>query len=141
MKAEKVVLSFIAVAIGLAVAGIAFYLYQSSKVLPESETKTVSAKPSPSPTESGFFLSVSEPADEAVYNKKVVKISGKTTSDATVIIITETDQEIIHPNRSGDFSTTVNISDGQNLIRISALSKQGEEKSVDKIVTFSTEEF
>ena len=142
MRKEKIVLSFIAVAIGLLVAGIAFYFYQSTKIISPSKIKQVTvATPTPTPRPS-IFLSISEPLDEAVLDSRVVKISGKTTPDATIVVLTSSgDQQVLNPTTTGDFSTTVTIDSGQNLLEITAIGANGEDITVKKTVTFSTEEF
>lgn len=141
MKAEKVILSFIAVLIGLVVAGGAFYFYEFSKTPPTPKIKTISiASPSPTPKPS-IFLNLDSPKDEEVVNKKVITISGKTIRDAIVSIITENSQDVITPALNGDFSTTLTIGDGQNLIEVTAFSQNGETAKILRTVTFSTEEF
>ncbi len=141
MKKEKIILSFIAVAVGLLIAGAAYYFYQSSKALNKSEQKTTSVKkPTPTPSDT-IFLSVSQPADEAVFDKKVITVAGKAPSNSTIIILTENDQQAIKPTANGNFSTTLNIEDGQNIIKITAVSPTGEQETQEKVVTFSTEEF
>jgi len=141
MKAEKVILSFIAVLIGLVVSGGAFYIYESSKTVPSSTVKTISiVSPSPTTTPS-IFLNLDSPKDEEVVNKKVITISGKTIGDAIISIITEDSQDVIAPALNGDFSTTLTIGDGQNLIEITAISQNGESAKILRTVTFSTEEF
>lgn len=141
MKAEKVILSFIAVLIGLLVAGAAFYFYESSKTVPSLSPKTISiASPSPTPKPS-IFLNLDSPKDEEVVNRKVITVSGKTIKDAIVSIITDDSQDIITPALNGSFSTTLTIGDGQNLVEVTAISPNGEDVKVMRTVTFSTEEF
>lgn len=141
MSKEKVVLSFIAVAVGILVTGIAFYLYQTTRTIPSSKTQTIKiSQPSPTPKPS-VFLAIAEPSDETVVGKKVVTISGTTTKDATIVVLSSIDEEVIKPASTGDFSTTINIDDGQNNIEITAISPNGEEARVTRTVTFSTEEF
>jgi len=142
MKTEKIVLSFIAVVIGLAVAGAAFYLYQTTKTIPESQTRTPSLVLTPTPKPySSIFLTVESPKDEEVFDKKTITITGKTEKDAIIIISTNTNDEVITPALNGNFSTTTTIENGQNQIAIIAVSLSGEEKKIVKTVTFSTEEF
>jgi hypothetical protein len=141
MRKEKIILSFIAVAVGLIIAGAAYYFYQSSKTLPYSKQKTEMVKKPTPAISSGLFLSIREPADEAVYKQKIVTVAGKTLKDAIIVILTETDQQVIKPTSVGDFSTTVNIEDGQNIVQITAIAKTGEQKTVARTITFSTEEF
>lgn len=141
MKKEKVILSFIATLIGLMVAGLAFYFYESSKTLPPSTVKTisiVSASPTPKPS---IFLSIDSPKDGEVFNKKVITLSGKTAPDAIISVILKNYQDIITPALNGVFSTTINIEDGQNLIELTAIAQNGESVKTLLTVTFSTEEF
>ncbi|MBI2195561.1 MAG: hypothetical protein HYU48_00770 [Candidatus Levybacteria bacterium] len=141
MKKERIVLAFIAGLIGLLVAGIIFYIYES--------TKTFSTKPSNNPVVTqqeksaplSIFLTVSKPVDESVVEKKVVEVSGKTKPDATIVILTSLDEEVVAPTADGDFSTTVNIDNGQNLIEITAIAKDGAQQKIIRTVTFSTEKF
>jgi len=44
MKIEKLLLSFFAILVGLVVAGIGFYFYQSTKVIPQAEVKQLTAQ-------------------------------------------------------------------------------------------------
>lgn len=144
MKKEKTVLSFIAVLAGLLVAGIAFYLYQSTKIIPkEVKTKVITIQPtdSPTPNSPSIFLTVDNPKDESVTDKKIIKVSGKTLKDALIVVSTNIDDDVIPNAANGDFSTTVNIEDGQNQIEITAISPNGQEKKVLRTVTFSTESF
>lgn len=141
MKQERVILSFIAVLIGLLVAGALFYFYQSTKVIPNSNTDTTNLT-SPTPTEKPtVFLSLSKPENESVVTSKTLSIQGKVNPDATVIIITDSGQEVISPSAQGDFSTTVTIEEGQNLIEVRAILPNGETTKVERTVTYSTEEF
>ncbi|MBI4084819.1 MAG: hypothetical protein HY431_02835 [Candidatus Levybacteria bacterium] len=142
MKAERLILSFIALLIGLGVAGVAFYFYQSTKVIPQKETNTTQTlKATPTPDTSGYILAVDSPKDEEVVNNKTITIAGKTVKDATIIVTTETDEQIITPAQNGNFSTTQTISNGANIIQITAIFPDGGEKKVIRTVSFSTESF
>lgn len=141
MKTEKIVLSFIAITVGVLVAGVVFYLYQATKTVNLSKTKTVSIQtptPLPKPT---IFLTVDAPKDEEVFDKRTIAISGKTAPSSTIIISTKTDDQVITPAQNGNFSTSVVIEDGQNIIEITAVLPSGEETKIVRTVTFSTETF
>lgn len=142
MKTERVILSFIAVLVGILVTGAVFYLYQSTKKSTSRNTKTItiSAEPTPTPAQN-VLLSIKSPTDEEVISKKIVTVEGTTEKDATVVIVTPVDQEVLTPSSNGDFSTTVNIDDGQNFIEVTAFSPRGEETKMTRTVTFSTEDF
>lgn len=142
MGKEKALLSFIAVFIGLLVAGVAFYFYENSKTIPSSEELKTAIAISPSPTpKPTIFLTVNKPIDEEVVQKRIITVSGKTTNIATIVILTENAESLLSPTTAGDFSTTINIENGQNLIEITAIVPSGEKVKVLKTVTFSTEEF
>lgn len=141
MKKEKIILSFIATLFGLFVAGIAFYLFQATKTIAPANTKVisfVSPTPTPAPT---IFLSVDRPKDEEVVTNKILVISGKTTSNAVVIVVTDASEDVITPSNSGDFSTTVNLDEGQNVLEVIGIAPNGESATVKKTVTYSQEEF
>ncbi|MBI2031831.1 MAG: hypothetical protein HYT08_04435 [Candidatus Levybacteria bacterium] len=141
MKKERILLSFIATLIGILVTAIAFYFYQSTKTTPASKGKTITiATPTPTPKPS-IFLNILKPDDESVVSKKVITVSGNTAADATVIILTPIDEVLAIPTSNGDFSTTVDIDDDQNIIEITAIRPNGEEAKVQKNVTYSLEEF
>lgn len=141
MKKERFILSLIAILIGLAVAGVAFYLYQMTRVIPDTENKNT-PKISPTPTpDSSLILEVDTPKDEEVVTRKTITVSGKTVPDATVIVSSETADEVATPAKNGNFSVTLTIGDGANVILITAIFPDGTEKKITKTVTYSTETF
>ncbi len=141
MKQERVILSFIMVLIGLLVAGALFYFYQSTKSVSPSTTGIINRiTPTPTPKPK-IYLSLNQPADEAVVGNKTLVISGKTNPDATLIIITTSDQQVIQPSSQGDFSTTLTLNDGQNLIEIHSILPGGETIVTRRTITYSTEDF
>ena len=87
MKTEKLILSIVATIFGLIVAGIGFYLFQATKTIPPSSTKTVSfSSPTPTPVPS-IFLTVDRPKDEEVVKSKVLVVYGKTARNLLITII------------------------------------------------------
>lgn len=141
MKAEKLILSFIATLLGLLVAGLAFYAYQATKTIAPNNTKTISFV-SPTPTSiPSVFLTVDRPKDEEVVNSKILVVSGRSASNAVVTVITDSLDDVIVPSLTGDFSTTVNLSEGQNVLEIISIAPNGESIRIKKTVTYSQEEF
>ncbi len=141
MRAEKIVLSFVFVLIGLLVAGGAFYFYQSTKVISPGSLKTIKLGVSPSPSKSSLYLKIETPQDESTTNNKTVTISGQTSPTATIIINTPTSDQVIPPSATGNFSTTVTIGDDENRIYVTAVGTQGEEVQKILTVTYTTETF
>ncbi len=140
MSKEKIILSFVAITIGLVVGGAAFYFYQSTKVIPKEQQTPITVKPNQSPLPK-VLLTVDEPKDENVYTNRVIKIIGKTEPNATIVILTDTDEDVLIPTTTGDFSTTVTINTGQNVIQITAINKDGDTNTIVRTVTYSTESF
>jgi hypothetical protein len=140
MNKEKIILSFIAIAFGLIVAGIAFYFYQTTKPI-DNNSKTISIV-SPTPeAKPSITLTLDAPIDEEVVDKNELTVSGKTTSNATVVITTDISQDVITPEEDGKFSTTVTLDDGQNMLEVTAISPNGENVTIKRTVTYSEEEF
>ena len=144
MKTEKVVLSFIAVLVGLIVAGIAFFIYQSTKTIPPSKLPKITIN-SPSPTimyKPNIDFVIDQPADESVVDKRSITIHGKINpADATIIVTTATDDQVVSPASTGVFSITVPIDEGENEIVLTAINAAGEEVTKKLTITYSTEEF
>ena len=144
MKAEKLILSLVAIMVGLIAAGIAFYLYQMTKTLPPSKNQTLSVKPqitrTPSPNNENF-LTVENPKDEEVFDKKTITISGKTTPKSNIIVSSENNDQVVTTSKTGEFTLTESIENGTNIIQITAIFPNGEEKKVTRMVTYSTENF
>jgi hypothetical protein len=142
MKQERVILSFIMVLIGLLVAGALFYFYQSTKNVSPSTTGIVAEKSTPTPTpQPKIYLTLNQFSDEQVVNNKTFKISGKTNPDATIVIVTQGDQQILQPTSQGDFSTTTTLDNGQNIVKIQSILPGGETTQTQRTVTYSTEDF
>lgn len=144
MKAEKFVLSFIAILFGLFVAGIGFYIYQSTKVVPKEAIKPlVKLSPTPTPTAvpAGIPLTITQPLDESVSTTKTITIQGKTDADITVVISTPTNDEVVNPTPNGDFSSTVTLDNGENRIAVTGMGPNGVETTKIITVTYSTESF
>lgn len=144
MKAEKVILSFVAVFVGLIAAGVAFYLYQSSNVIPKNEPKPAAVQtetqPTPEVTDTNI-LTVDEPKDETVSTKKSITIKGKSVKGAIITVSTTEGDQVVQPADNGDFTLTQTIPDGTTILQFSAIFPDGTEKRLERTVTFSTENF
>lgn len=140
MKFEKLILSFFAILGGLIVAGVGFFIYQSTKTIPPSQVKTISIT-QPTPTSTPVLLALESPADESVTDNKIVTVSGKTDPNATIIISTDSNDQVITPASTGDFTTTITIDSDENVIHVLAINKDGEETEKVITVTYSTQDF
>jgi hypothetical protein len=143
MKAEKVILSFVAVFVGLIAAGVAFYLYQTTKVIPDqskpSATK-VAIQTTPTPSGSDTFT-VDTPQDEQVLDKKLITIKGMAVKGATITVSTDDTDQVVQPADNGAYTLTQTIPDGTSVVQMSVIFPDGTQKTIDRTVTFSTASF
>lgn len=140
---EKIILSIVAAFLGLLVAGGAFYIYQMTRTVDTPQEKTVMGvkkQPSPTPANANYLV-VEKPEDESVSDKRTVTVSGKATPNSTIIVSTETADQVVKPSDNGDFSLSQSIENGVNLVHVTAVFPDGQEQTVIKSVTATTEEF
>lgn len=142
MKAERIILSLIALFVGLLVAGGAFYIYQMTQQIPQDKSDTITIKSHPTPTpNSNNYLVIDSPKEEDLTDRKTITISGKTIPGSTVIISTESDDQVVKPTATGTFNATQTIDDGVNIISITAIFPDGTEKTIKRSITYTTEDF
>src|SRR5258708_14263671 len=143
MKAEKVILSFVAVFVGLIAAGVAFYLYQTTKVVPDqSKTPATKVALQTSPTPSGNdIFALDSPKNEQVFDKKLITIKGKCAKGATIIVSTDDNDQVVQPADNGNFTLTQTIPDGTSIVEFSVIFPDGTQKKIDRTITFSTANF
>ncbi|HEX8965252.1 MAG TPA: hypothetical protein VF820_02380 [Patescibacteria group bacterium] len=141
MKTERVVLSVVAIFIGLLVAGVAFFIYQSTRSLNPSKISTITiSNPTPTPA-LDIYLTVDSPIDESVQDTKPLTITGKTTPGATIIVTTDASDQVVTPATNGNYSITTTLDSGENIITLTAISQSGSEVQKTITVTYSTEDF
>lgn len=138
---ERIVIVFIAVALGLLVTTAGFFLYQQTKILPKSaDQKSVSLKTTPTP-ENKTYLSIEEPTNESISDKRTISVKGKTNPENILIISTNQEDIVLSPTTEGGFSATITIDTGTNKIITRAVNPNGDEKIDTRIITYSLEEF
>lgn len=136
---ERIVIVFIAIAIGLIVTTLVFFLYQQTRSI-ENRQGTITNPPTPTPDNS-FFLTVDEPQDESLSDKRSIIVRGRTNPENTIIVSTNQEDVAAKPATDGKFSITITIDAGANIIITRALLSNGETLSDTRAVTFNTEEF
>lgn len=143
MKIEKVILSIVAIFVGLVAAGIAFYLYQMTKTVPtKDQTLSIKSQITTLPTPNNQnFLTIENPKDESVIDTRKITASGKTTPGSAIIVSTDSSDQVVTPAADGNFTLTVSIGSGTNLIQITSVFPNGEEKKITRTITYSPESF
>ena len=135
---ERIVIVFIAIAIGLLVTTLIFFLYQQTKTIPQKVINTVSK---PTPVSSKVYLAIDSPSDEQISDRRSIQVKGKTDPENIIIVSTNIEDEVVKPTSDGRFSVTITIDAGANVLVTRAISPSGEETVDKRVITFTTEEF
>ena len=140
MRIEKIILAIVGVVAGLFVAGIAFYIYQTTRTISPTTIKTITLA-SPTPSAAPIPLVVQSPTDGQVSTSRIITVSGKTDPQATVVVTTDTTDNVVTPSASGDFSLSVTTSGGENRIVITAILPNGQEAQQTLTVGVQSNDF
>lgn len=138
---ERIVVVFIAIAIGLVATTLVFFLYQQTKTLPREVASTnQGAKPTETPKKSNLLV-VESPKNESISAKRSIIVKGKTDPKATIVVSTNQADDVVKPTADGKFSVTIAIDAGANKIVTRAIMPDGQEANDTRVITYSTEEF
>ena len=140
MRIEKIILGIAGILAGLFVAGIAFYIYQTTKTISPSTIKTITLQ-KPTPDAANVPLAIDSPTDEAVVSSRVVTVSGKTDAKATIIVTTDDTDNVVSPSSDGAFSLNVTVGSGEDRIIVTAVMPDGSETQKVLTISVTTEDF
>ena len=73
----------------------------------------------------GFFLTITEPADNSIINTDKVEVRGRTIPRAVVSV----NGELVEVEQEGNFTTMVVLEEGPNTIEVIASDLEGNEES------------
>lgn len=137
---ERIVVVFIAIAIGLLTTTLIFFLYQQTKTIPDKTRTLTRDVLTPTPSDLPY-LTIDEPRDESLVDRRTIQIKGKTNRENSIIVSTNQEDIVSNPTADGNFAVTVTIDAGSNKIITRVISPSGEEASDTRVITYSTEEF
>ena len=136
---ERIVIVFLDITIGLLVTTLIFFLYQQTKTIPQ---KTINTKDNaPKESSEKVYLAIEAPLDEQISDRRSIQIKGKTDPDNIIIVSTNIEDQVVKPTSDGNFSVTITIDAGANVLITRAIQPDGEEIIDRRVITFSTEEF
>lgn len=87
--------------------------------------------PSPETPPTGFFLTVSQPADGSIVDISSVEVMGRTSPEAIVSV----NNEITIADTQGTFATTITLAEGPNIVEVIASDEEGNEARTSLTVT------
>ncbi len=88
--------------------------------------------PSPSATAAAMFLDISQPEDNSFVTTNTVQVRGRTLTGAVVSV----QGNVVDVDSNGNFSATVALDEGPNVIEVIASDEAGNEVQNSIVVTF-----
>ena len=124
MKKETVIAISLGIFLGI---GVALIMVARTRQQETAKTKTISSEtnitPKVSLTDNKYqLLEISQPQDSVIIDSETVKIRGKASKDS-LIIIQSPIKEVIIKNSNVNFSSDFPLTDGENIIKVSAYPK------------------
>lgn len=138
---ERLIIIVLAVISGLIITTAAFFIYQNfinSSNSASDSSQNLNATPSPIQSE---LLEVLEPADGSLTDNRTISVKGVTNPENVVIVSTNQEDNSGKPTPDGNFSITVTIDAGANVLIVRSIAPNGGEIRKEIVVTYSTEEF
>jgi len=77
-------------------------------------------------------LQVTAPSENQIFKTPSIKVEGKSDGDAALYI----NKELISLDEQGNFSESINLIPGENIIRIEAVSRQGKKSVIERKVRY-----
>ena len=131
-----IIISLIILVLGLATLGGLYYFLNFQN----STSKPYSSRGGPltsAPT--SISLDLSSPNDDLLSFNSEVLFSGKTSSNSTVLISSQSQDLIAETKNDGSFSKTVSLVEGANIFKITVFDPTGDQKSVERSIYYSKE--
>ena len=130
------------------IVGIVATTIAKDKLIPKnnpipttSASPTINQQLSTTPVVASHFLTVSQPQNQTVSDTDTITIIGQTTANSQVIIYLQPQTFSLQADENGNFSQTVDLESGFNLIQINSFSPQQDQSSLDIQITYSTADF
>lgn len=142
MKKEVI----LAICIGLLIGGIITFGMYRAKLAVDSASPAPEFVPlvTPQPTPSSptvAQITLKEPKDEMLVRNSTVRVTGITTPQSVVVIF-QGDLEIItSADQEGNFSTTITLNPGGNILVIRSIADDGTVQETTRTLVFSTADF
>lgn len=139
---ERLVIILVALVSGLLLTTIVFYIYQTSKTIPQNiNSKKVALNNPTDVPKTKIILTIDEPKNESIVTTRSVQIKGKTNPENTIIISSNLEDIVAAPTSEGNFAVTLDIDAGVNKVRATSIAPNGDQAQIEKTITYSTEEF
>ncbi len=118
---ETVAAIIVGIILGTLVA-VSLWLFKNNKIslnLKPNAAK-VTITPQPQKTPQNFFLTLTQPQDQAVVNDPKISLVGKTAGFSRVIISQNEQDLIIKADNNGSFTANLTLDEGDNEITVTS---------------------
>ncbi len=142
MRKEVLVAIIIGFGLGLV---ITFGIWTANKALKDTSTDSVET---PAPLEEeietaliptpALELLITSPENNTISEKQTIEIVGQAAVKAIISIIYPDGEKLLEADDDGNFSTEISLVGGDNQIKISAFSSEGDEASKTLTIVYST---
>jgi hypothetical protein len=136
MKKEIIIAILIGLFLGLF---ITYGVYQARTSISPDSKKSQNSLSTNSLDENGFSgeLVLNSPADESITTEDSVTVSGTTLPESFVVVLVGNTETITSSDGSGNFSVSVDLEQGANIITVTVLDENGRSISVIRTITVS----
>ena len=117
----------LAVIIGVLLGGVILYginLANNSAKPASNEEKTEETNTNPTstnPSNSSKLISITTPQDNAVVTDATISLKGTTKPNQNIAIVSESDDILTTSDSNGNFSSSINLINGENTISITVV--------------------
>lgn len=114
--------------------------YRANRVVP-GDNMTNGQNQSPTPTTSAGLelLAITDPEEGDIFTTPVATVSGSTSPNARVVIVSEAEPIFIKPSAQGFFNQEVPLVGGINHLAITAVSDDGKRADKELNLVYTTE--
>lgn len=153
MRKEFIVAVFLGLTVGLLIVVgmlVARQAFKKHQAKPEiagngsplvSTAATPSSPASPTPAPSKHVITIDQPENNSVVSSNELIVSGKTTPKSTVAVAAEKNEYFAEADEAGLFSQKIELINGVNEIKMSAVSPSGEQAEITLTIVYTTAEF
>jgi len=139
MRKEIIFAIIIGLALGLL---ITFGIYTANKALKKKEGPQTITNTSPTPSPTALIpeisLEITEPDDNRVFTKSEATISGKTSKEAILTILTEGNEYFSQADENGLFSKKITLIKGANTVKIVATDLLGNKTEKELTLVYTS---
>ena len=135
MKKEVLIAVIVGFSLGLV---ITFGIYRAQKSIKDRSAEQTTEEAESQPDTTRHQLTITQPEDDSIVAEDEVTVSGITSKNATVAVVSSDDEAAIQADEFGNFSVTVEISSGANTISVVSYDENGNSSATELTVVFST---